>query len=282
MKSINVVIIVLIILFILFNINTSYNKGVLNSIQYRNNNNTNKLIVTPEDISIENRGDINRKMTHLPYPQTTSIHRSLSTNYPEDLSIISQGSIINNPDTIVQIRRDKVASNETHFPKYYLKDNLSGNTMGTTEYNLAETDNLSSNKAWSDENVSQYPNFYTSKLDNEITNIGAFFDVNNNLVDSTNPRSTALVGDICYKTKEGENICLDNSRLYNPPPALISDKNNCGFLNSIGLLEYSNLINEEQERVNNGGYLYNNVKGSKINNEVYSKPIEQPVQSCHI
>ena len=83
-------------------------------------------------------------------------------------------------------------------------------------------------------------------------------------------------------SKEGEKVCLDNKNQHNVPPSLISDKSNCGFLNSIGLLEFSNLVNESKERVNNGGYLYGSVKGSKKHNEVYSEPIQQPVLQCQI
>jgi len=172
--------------------------------------------------------------------------------------------------------------NESHFPKYYRKDNMSGNTIGSSEYKFAEVDNLKSSHAWSDKNVSQYPNFYTSQIKNGLTNPGDFFDVNNNFVDTTKPRSTANVGDICFMSKEGENVCLDNSRVQNVPPSLISDISNCGFLNSIGLLEFSNLIYEDKERVNNGGFLYGQVKGSKKHNEVYSEPIQPQNLSCQV
>lgn len=238
--------------------------------------------MSQEDILVENRGDPNREMDHFPYPASTSTSKSLSTNNPENLSTINQGLIFQNPDTIVHVRDNDVSPQESHFPKYYRKDTLSGNTIGSSEYKFAETDSKSSSRAWSDKNVSQYPTFYTSQLKDEITNVGAFFDVNNNLVDSTNPRSIALTGDVCYKTKEGEHVCLDNSRQYNPPPALVSDRSNCGFLNSIGLLEYSNLVKEDGERVNNGGNLYGQVKGSKKHNEVFSKPLQPEVLSCQI
>ena len=63
---------------------------------------------------------------------------------------------------------------------------------------------------------------------------------------------------------------------------MISDISNCGFLNSIGLLEFSNRIKEHGERVNNGGFLYDNVKGSKKHNEVYSKPLQPELLTCNI
>ena len=244
--------------------------------------NEHNLSAAEEDILIENRGPPIKTTGNFPIPQSTVISKSLSTHYPENLSVITDGATIDNKDIIVEERSSKTPMNESHFPKYYRKDNMSGNTIGSSEYNFAEVDNLKSSHAWSDKNVSQYPNFYTSQIKNELTNVGDFFDINNNFVDTTKPRSTANVGDICFVSKEGENVCLDNKNLHNVPPSLIKDKSNCGFLNSIGLLEFSNLIYEDKERVNNGGFLYDNVKGSKKNNEVFSKPIQQQVLSCHV
>jgi len=242
----------------------------------------NIISVSEEDILIENRGLPVKTTGNFPIPQSSTISKSLSTNYPEDLSIITNGATIPNKDIVDIVRAEKVPSEESHFPEYYRKDNLSGNTIDTSEYKFAEVDNLKSSNAWSDENVSQYPNYYTSQLKDEITNVGAFFDVNNNFVDTTKPRSTANVGDVCFVSKEGEKVCLDNKNQHNVPPSLISDKSNCGFLNSIGLLEFSNLIYEDKERVNNGGFLYGSVKGSKKYNEVYSEPIKQPTLSCQV
>ena len=241
------------------------------------------ISVSEEDILIENRGDPVKTTGDFPIPQSTATSKSLSTNYPEDLSIITNGATIPNKDNITIVRSSEQGlPEELHFPEYYRKDNLSGNTIGTSEYKFAEVDNLKSSHAWSDENVSQYPNYYTSQLKDEITNVGDFFDINNNFVDTTKPRSTANVGDVCFVSKEGEKVCLDNKNIHNVPPSLVGNKSNCGFLNSIGLLEFSNLVNESKERVNNGGFLYGNVKGSKKYNETYSKPIQQQVLSCHI
>jgi len=240
------------------------------------------ISVSEEDILIENRGPAIKTTGNFPIPQSTTHSKSLTTNYPENLSIITNGATIPNEDTVNIVRSAKVPLQESHFPEYYRKDNLSGNTIDTSEYKFAEVDNLKSSHAWSDENVSQYPNYYTSQLKNEVTNVGAFFDINNNFVDTTKPRSNANVGDICFVSKEGEKVCLDNQNIHNVPPSIVNNTSNCGFLNSIGLLEFSNLINEDKERVNNGGYLYGSVKGSKKHNEDYSKPIKRQILSCQI
>ena len=39
----------------------------------------------------------------------------------------------------------------------------------------------------------------------------------------------------------------------NVPPSLVSDSNQCGFLNSIGLLQYSNKVDPKNEKIMNGG-----------------------------
>jgi hypothetical protein len=233
----------------------------------------------PEDIVISNRGDI---LGVFPIPQTTTLSKNLSPTGPTDLSIITNGSIINNSDIILESRYNHESMNDTRYPTYFRKDNMSGSTIGTTEYMFAEVDNLKSNRAWSDTNVSQYPSYYTTNDTGGLTNPGAFFDQNNKYVDLTSPRSEANMGDVCYTSREGETTCLQNDKLYNVPPSLISDTNNCGFLNSIGLLEFSNNINENKENINNGGYLYDKVQGSVKHNERYSIPIQQESLSCMV
>jgi len=267
----------------------SSDKSSINNIQIEKNNQvidnipiTDNITPTEEDILIENRGPSIKVEGDFPIPQTTASSKSLSPNYSEDLSIITNGATLSAPDTIPIVRSKDTLTKESHFPYYYRKDTMSGSTIDTTEYAFAEVDNLKSSHAWSDENVSQYPGFYTSQVKNDITNVGDFFDINNQFVDTTKPRSSANVGDVCYVSKEGTNVCLNNKNINNTPPSLISDINNCGFLNSIGLLEFSNLAKEDNERVNNGGYLYDKVKGSKKHNEVYSEPIKQPTLTCLI
>jgi hypothetical protein len=297
MKLINLVLIVALIV-ILVNIASNKSddkvKVALNNVMKPgkqkdiviSNNGVKKIV--EEDILIENRGiPVNgvipvNKLGEFPVPQTTTLSKSLSPNVPEDLSIITQGATINNSPIVIETRNTGLPENERYFPKYYRKDNISGNTNGTGEYHLAEVSNLNSSYSWSDQNVSQYPTYYTSEFKDNLTNVGAFFDKNNQFVDTTKPRSVANVDDVCYTSKEGEKVCLDNKHLQNIPPSLIDDVNSCGFLNSIGLLEFSNMVNETGERVNNGGLLYDNVRGSKKYNEVYSKPLQPELLTCQL
>ena len=240
------------------------------------------ISVSEEDVMIENRGIPVKQMGNFPIPQSTTITKSLSPEMPEDLSVIVRGAVLDTPPVVIESRDTGLKENEKYFPKYYRKDNLSGNTRNTGEYRFAETDNLKSSYSWSDKNVSQYPTYYTSDFKDNLTNVGAFFDHTNQYVDTTSPRSQANVDDVCYVSREGEKVCLDNKHLQNIPPSLITDKSRCGFLNSIGRLQYTNMVDESVERVNNGGILYDNVRGSRKNNETYSKPLKGEILGCQL
>ena len=233
-----------------------------------------------EPILIETRGIEDKEMPTFPIPETTTGLQELSPSVPHNLSVITRDSVLNSEPTINEIRNGTV-KDESHFPKYYLKDTLSANTIGTTEYSFAGEVGEEA-VAWSDENVSQYPTYYKSDFKGGLTNVGAFFDQNNHYTDITGPRTDAQIGDICYVSKDGEKVCLENDKLQNVPPSLVSDVNQCGFLNSLGLLQYSNQIDTSQERVINGGVLYDNVKGSKKYNEMYSEPLFGQVMECQI
>ncbi len=233
-----------------------------------------------EPILIEKRGIEDKEMPTFPIPETTTGLQELSPSVPHNLSVITRDAVLNSEPTINEIRNGTI-KDESHFPKYYLKDTLSANTIGTTEYSFAGEVGEEA-IAWSDENVSQYPTYYKSDFTGGLTNVGAFFDQNNQYTDITGPRTDAQIGDICYVSKEGEKVCLENDKLQNVPPSLVSDINQCGFLNSLGLLQYSNQIDTSQERVINGGILYDNVKGSKKYNEMYSEPLFGQVMECQI
>ena len=233
-----------------------------------------------KDTLIEDRGLDEKEMPTFPIPESTTQLQELSPEVVEDLSIITRGAVIDSAPTVSEIRNGTV-KDESHFPKYYLKDTLSANTIGTTEYSFAGEVGEEA-ISWSDDNVSQYPTYYKSDFKGGLTNVGAFFDKNNQYTDITGPRTDAQIGDICYVSKEGEKVCLENDKLQNVPPSLVSDVNQCGFLNSIGLLQYSNRIDTSQERVINGGVLYDNVKGSKKYNEMYSEPLFGQVMECQL
>ena len=216
-----------------------------------------------------------------PIPQSTTQEVNLSGSTGVDLTLISS-DIVSNEQTVSEVRtKDCQLREKSHFPEFYLKDTLSGNTIGTSEYKFAEVDNEQPEYAWSDENVSQYPKYYSADVVSQLTNVGSFFDQNNQYVDLTGSRSEASIDDVCYTSKAGEKVCLENNKLHNVPPSLITDVQSCGFLNSIGLLEYSNRVNETGEKVMNGGALYDGVKGSR-GVPSFSRVMKQPTLKCTI
>lgn len=231
------------------------------------------LLADPPAKPIQELGDF-------PTPPTTSTSSSLSPVFEEDLSRMNNGLPSSNEVEVEY--RSTVPSKDSHYPKYYRKDYLSGNTLGTSEMKFAGYSGAQSSLAWSDDNVSQYPKYYKSNFEGGLTNPGSFFDQNNQYTDLTGPRTDASINDVCYKSKSGETVCLENDKLQNVPPSLITDVNQCGFLNSIGLLEYSNRINETGEKIMNGGILYENVRASRSVNETPSAPIQPQVLPCMI
>jgi hypothetical protein len=236
---------------------------------------------------VKNRGSTNKVLNdHLgnfPIPPSSSSSSSLSPDFEEDLSLINNAGIPN-PDTIIDIRTNGTTK-ESHYPKYYRKDSMSGNTIGTTELSFVEDSPDKPCVAWSDQNVSQHPKYYNSTdtvpSASTLTNPGQFYDQNNHYVDITGPRTDANVDDLCYTDKDGDKICLQNDKLQNVAPAVVNDVSNCGFLNNIGLLEYSNRVNEGDEKVANGGFLYDKVQGS-YNRTAYSTPLGPQSLSCSL
>ena len=221
-----------------------------------------------------------QELGEFPIPPTTSNSSSLSPVFETDVTRMDSGLPSSNQVEVEY--RNTVPSSESHFPKYYRKEYLSGNTVGTTELKFAGYSVDKPSVAWSDENVSQYPKYYKSDFEGGLTNPGSFFDQSNQYTDLSGPRTNASINDVCYKSKSGERVCLENDKLQNIPPSLVMDRNNCGFLNSIGLLEYSNRINETGEKIMNGGTLYDQVQGSKPMNETPSAPLKPQVLPCMI
>ena len=287
-ESIVLLVITLAILFTVFTSKPKMTETDINNIVSE----AEQLKHVKTDDLVEDRGVVDKDVLDFPYPNTTSESYELSANSFNNIyNVANKGTNeysdksvkgLVNKASIIEKRSGPPVKRESHVPTYYRKDNLSGSTVDSSEYKFGEVDNTKSSLAWSDQNVSQYPNFYTSQVKDEVTNIGGFFDKNNQFADKTYPKSTANNDDNCYVGKAGEKVCVNNTRLYNVPPSLIYDVSNCGFLNSIGLLEYSNRINETEERVNNGGTLFGSVRGSKKHNEAYSPVIPHQVTRCSI
>ena len=237
---------------------TNSNNAIDNSKQLQLNNNNNKA----------NLGEF-------PIPQSTS-EEKLLTDKINPISISSTNKLPHHK--ISEIRYSQ--HNTNYIQSFYPQDNLSANTIGSSEYKFAEVDNTKSSIAWTDENVSQYPTYYTSDIKNELTDVGSFYDTNNQYNDARSTKSIYDLDDICRNDEKGNKICLNNQRLQNIPPVLITDISNCGTLNSknIALIK-DKLYNKNN--ISNGYPFFNKVTG-KEDVRYYSTPLKQSNLNCLI
>tara|TARA_Y100000389_G_scaffold68984_1_gene65514 strand:+ start:1177 stop:2094 length:918 start_codon:yes stop_codon:yes gene_type:complete len=239
---------------------------------------------TQEDIQEPDYVDKTKTISDFPYPQISRGIKKLSEGKsPFPLNNDSRFQP-NGERDLKFIRRTDTPFNMTkqrmYLPEYYRKDRLSGNPSGTEELRKFELDNEKSEQSWTDENVSEHPKFYNADIKNELTNIGSFFDKNNQYNGKTSPNSEALTTDRCYKDKDGNKFCEDNTRLQLIPPSLIQDPQKCYALNSWGMYKDKQLSTDNSDRVINGGVFFDGINPSKEHNETYSRPISQQVGDC--
>jgi hypothetical protein len=192
---------------------------------------------------------------------------------PKERSDLTFTRTVQTPDTM--------GERQLYLPDYYRKDQLSPNPSGTEELRGFEMNKDKSDGAWSDKNVSEHPKFYNSVQKDEITNIGSFFDKNNQYNDKTSANTASLTADSCFTDKGGNHFCEDNTRLQLIPPALISDPQKCWALNAKGMYK-DNDVNYNGEKVMNGGSFFATVGPSLESNEKWSAPIKTQVGSCNI
>ena len=259
----------------------------LNSCSSPNNKNScdsghkrNNSVVDTRGLKLDKSGLNLDTLGNFPIPPTSSESKALSENTNNDLTLINN-SLVANP-SIVNVIRSGIDNKESHYPKYYRKDLMSGNTIGTTEHTFAGANNDEPSLAWADLNVSDYPKYYKSDFEGGLTNVGSFFDQSNKYVDITGPRTDANVGDVCYKDKDGTEICLENDKLINVAPHVVDNKKGCGFMNNNRLLQFSNLIKQRGETVSNGSIFYDNVKGNNKYSIPFDTPIKDEVISCEL
>lgn len=237
-----------------------------------------------------------------PYPQISRGFKKLGKEaIQKPLNNLKE--LLPNGSDNITIIRDKpgtMTKKRVYLPDYYRKDRLGGNDIGNSEVRPFIQNKEESESSWTDSNVSKHPTFYSSDVQNELTNVGMFFDKNNQYNDKSSYNTNVLVSDRCYKSKDGEQFCEDNTRLQNIPPSLITDVNKCYTLNSVGIYKdkskefnnYTNFsvesIDDEQlgvwsygdDRVINGGNFYNEVFGSKDKNETLSAPLRTLSGDC--
>ena len=230
----------------------------------------------PTQLEIQNLEFVksNGGISDFPRPQISRDFRKLSNLVFTPLNNLLDFIPNKTNPLIVRDTERNITKDRVYLPEYYRKDRLSGNDIGTEEYRLFSNNDKPDN-SWSDTNVSEHPKFYTSDIQSELTNIGAFFDKNNQYNDKTSQNTEPLVSDNCYLDKNGRQFCETATRLQNIPPSLITNIESCNFMNTIG--KYKNKNNEDPisfhstdnslsrpgshigEKTVNGGEFYNNV-----------------------
>ena len=229
------------------------------------------------EIQSEDYVDITKSVQDFPYPQLSRTFKKLSRG--ESILPSKDESLPDGKRTLEIVRTGVDVDNtrsRMYLPDYNRKDRLSGNTIDSEEYRPFSTDDKKSENSWTDKNVSEHPKFYNSDVKDDLTNIGSFFDKNNNYSDKTTANSEPLVSDSCYKDRFGNQFCEDNTRLQNIPPKLMSDPNS-PVLNTIGFYKDNNRIDDMKDKLMNGGTFYNNIKGS-TNNETFSSYNNNPLE----
>ena len=245
-------------------------------------NNTNVLGV--KIVSKEKKTELG----DFPTPQLSTGYKQLSKNLVNNPLYNEKSKPIN--DDINIIRSSNIANDKNpiyYKPDFYKQDFISPNPLGSTEYTFAEFDGEKTTNAWTDDNVSQHPAFYRSEIEDEKTNIGKFFDVNNRFNDKTSVYSSNNLPDRCFLDKDDKIICNFNDKLQNIPPSLINVKDKTNFLNRIGTNEnglnkdindtnidtingYSYVTYDyEDEREMNGAEVFSGVQGSSESNESF-------------
>jgi len=251
MNNYLIIAILLIILYLIFKPDISYNPS-------------------QEEIQNEEYIDKTNSIKDFPYPQISRTFKKLS--HGKSILPLDEDKSLPKGDKKLNINRttniDSVKQ-RLYLPDYYRKDRLSGNTIGSEELRPFLTDDNKSEESWTNKNISEHPKFYNSDVKDNLTDIGSFFDINNKYNDKTTPSTVSLPSDKCFIDKMGNQFCEENTRLQNIPPRLISDPEN-KVLNTIGFYKDNNIISDMKDKIINGGIFYDNIKGSKEKNEIYS------------
>jgi hypothetical protein len=211
-------------------------------------------------------------------PQLTNNQTPLSSdkfNNQMNANMLTRNTYLNNDN--MNIIRKELNDIGNKYPKYILKDTLSGDTIGNSELSPIDDENKPYT-SFTDENVSQYPKYYNSDIKNELTNIGKFFDKKNKYSDTTKPNGSAYVDDNCYIDSDNNITCLENTRLQNIPPKNYNEYGTCDIMRSINDLK----INDSKDTIMNGLSFYDNVFASKDKNETFSPFVDSSIKECFV
>jgi len=243
-------------------------------------------ISQPTQQDIQDPSYINKQQSikDYPYPQISKTFKKLGNGeLPQPLNNLKD--ILPSGDKTLKItKHNSEIMNRMYLPDYYRKDRLSQNPTGTEELRPFINNKDKSEQSWTDTNISEHPKFYNADIKDELTNIGAFFDNNNQYNDKTSSTTNSLTSDSCYTDKMGNYFCEDNTRKQLIPPKLINNPKSCYALNTIGLYKDGDLKNDKNDRVINGGIFYNKVNAAESyeKNETWSVPIKNQIGDCSI
>ena len=238
------------------------------------------------DGNLNLKGEVFKEFKGLPYPQISHGFKKLTKGkLPGPLKDLVGPKA---PSSFTRVRHldtpSTMSPERMYLPDYYRKDTMDPDDTVASEMRPFVTDDSESDVAWTDDNVSEHPKFYNSNMKHdELTNIGGFFDKDNQFNDTASDNTYALPSDNCYVDKKGSKFCMDSTRLQVVPPALITDPQDNYALNSIGMYKDYNRIPVNNNRVMNGGDFFGEVFPSRQlgHNETPSKPIGRQFGSCN-
>jgi len=221
-----------------------------------------------------------------PFPQISGTFHKLSNGVLSGPLNNESEILPNGKDKFDIVRHTQTSENigkrRMYLPDHYRKDRLDENPAGTEELRPFLSDSTDAESSWTDKNVSEHPKFYNADIKDELTNIGAFFDKNNQYHDKNSSNTLSLHSDKCYEDKSGTQFCMDNTRIQNIPPRLITDPTNCTVLNEIGVYKDRKMRSDINDRVINGGAFFSGIYASQKKNEVWSSPVELKPGDCDV
>jgi hypothetical protein len=227
-------------------------------------------------------GPVSKVFKSVSYPQISHGFKQLTKGeLPKPLKDL----VTRAPSSFTRVRHldrpDTMSPERRYLPDYYRKDTMDGDDQ-SQERRAFVNEEGESEQAWTDDNVAEHPKYYNSTLEHdELTNIGAFFDRNNQFNDTRSSHTRTLPSDNCYQTKQGDKFCMDTTRSQVVPPALITDPQDNYALNAVGMYKDSNRIPMNPKRVMNGGW-FGDVLGTKRFTDGPAAALSQPYGSCSV
>tara|TARA_B100000035_G_scaffold287252_1_gene272078 strand:+ start:484 stop:1314 length:831 start_codon:yes stop_codon:yes gene_type:complete len=211
-------------------------------------------------------------------PKTTSKSIKLSKN--SNKSILSNNKTKDKNKKLIYPRHVKFNNEPIIYEPKYDDVFISSNQGNTELYPVDSSLNIS--KSWTEKNVSEHPKYYRAEIEDEVTNVGAFFDKNNQFFDSTSNRAKNNLPDRCFLNENNDVECEFNNRLYNVPPKIINNINKNIIYNDVGVNMsqnklYKNKSTNQIETINGNNYnvwnydnedeFFDNVTGNSGNND---------------